>query len=156
MEDVAPAAASAARPPVWLVLDEVKDPQNFGALLRSALFLGCGGVVACAKNSASLSPAVSKSSAGALELMPVWSLAPGNPYHIMRVACHPAQVGGRGLVGARSPSARQSEILSRQNLAPACARLCVRARPRGEHAQLRGAGGFRDRPRHRGFGPLMK
>ena len=81
MEDVAPAAAAdgaaAARPPVWLVLDEVKDPQNFGALLRSALFLGCGGVVACAKNSAALSPAVSKASAGAMELMTVRAAGAG-------------------------------------------------------------------------------
>ena len=76
----APVAGPGRRPPVWLVLDEVKDPQNFGALLRSALFLGCGGVIACAKNSAALSPAVSKASAGALELMPVRS-PPLPPIH---------------------------------------------------------------------------
>lgn len=60
--------------PHWLALDEVWDPQNFGALLRSAHFLGMSGVVVCAKNSASLSPTVSKASAGALELMPVYSV----------------------------------------------------------------------------------
>ena len=38
-------------PPVWLALDEVVDPQNLGAVLRSAHFLGVSGVVVCAKNS---------------------------------------------------------------------------------------------------------
>ena len=56
-----------------LVLDEVWDPQNFGALLRTAYFLGCDQVVTCSKNSAPLSPAVSKASSGAMELMDVYS-----------------------------------------------------------------------------------
>ncbi|KAJ7517329.1 hypothetical protein O6H91_21G019100 [Diphasiastrum complanatum] len=55
--------------PVWIALDEVKDPQNFGAILRSAYFFGARGVVVCAKNSAPLSGVVSKASAGALEVM---------------------------------------------------------------------------------------
>eukprot|EP01039_Chlorochromonas_danica_P004783 gene4783-5243_t len=58
---------------IVLVLDEVWDPQNFGALLRTAYFLGCDKVVACAKNSAPLSAIVSKASAGAMEVMPVYS-----------------------------------------------------------------------------------
>lgn len=49
------------------------DPQNFGALLRTAYFLGCDKVVVCSKNSAPLSPAVSRASAGAMEVMPVYS-----------------------------------------------------------------------------------
>jgi len=56
-----------------LCLDEVWDPMNFGALLRTAHFLKCDGVVVCAKNSAPLSPTVSKASAGALELMQVFA-----------------------------------------------------------------------------------
>ncbi len=59
--------------PVWVALDEVVDPQNFGAILRSAYFLGATGVVVCAKNSAPLSGVVSKASAGALEVMEVQS-----------------------------------------------------------------------------------
>ena len=58
---------------VWLALDEVVDPQNLGALVRSASFLGASGVVICSKNSASLSPVVSKASAGALELATIHS-----------------------------------------------------------------------------------
>jgi len=56
-----------------LALDEVWDPQNFGALLRTSYFLKCDKVVVCAKNSAPLSPVVSKASAGALEVMEVYS-----------------------------------------------------------------------------------
>lgn len=56
-----------------LVLDEVWDPQNFGALLRSAYFLGVQQVVVCAKNSAPLSAVVSKASAGVMELMKIYS-----------------------------------------------------------------------------------
>lgn len=58
-------------PPCYLVLDEVTDPQNAGALLRSAHFLGADGVIACRRNSCRLSPVVSKASAGALEMMRV-------------------------------------------------------------------------------------
>lgn len=56
-----------------LALDEVWDPQNFGALLRTCHFLGVDKVVVCAKNSAPLSPTVSKASSGAMELMDVFS-----------------------------------------------------------------------------------
>ena len=60
--------------PCILALDEVWDPQNFGALLRTAHFLQCDGVVVCSKNSAPLSPAVSKVSSGAMESMEVNSV----------------------------------------------------------------------------------
>lgn len=59
----------------YLVLDEVTDPQNVGALLRSAYFLRASGVIMCRRNSASLSPVVSKASAGALELMDVYGIS---------------------------------------------------------------------------------
>ncbi|CAN0067778.1 unnamed protein product, partial [Scytosiphon promiscuus] len=76
IEDKPPAPlAAAATGQVWLALDEVTDPQNFGALLRSAHFFGASGVVTCAKNSASLTATVSKSSAGAVEVMRVHSTA---------------------------------------------------------------------------------
>lgn len=58
----------------YLVLDEVNDPQNAGALLRSAHFLGADGVIACKRNSCRLSAVVSKASAGALEIMNVWGV----------------------------------------------------------------------------------
>ena len=54
---------------VVLALDEVVDPQNMGALLRTALFVGVTAVVASKRNCAPLTPAVSTSSAGALEVL---------------------------------------------------------------------------------------
>jgi 21S rRNA (GM2251-2'-O)-methyltransferase len=56
------------RYPCVLALDEVGDPMNLGALLRTAHFLGVEKVILCAKNSAPLSPVVSKASAGAMEV----------------------------------------------------------------------------------------
>lgn len=66
-----PEERKGARPAVWVALDEIMDPQNFGAILRSAFFLGAEGIVVCAKNSAPLSGIVSKASSGALEAMEV-------------------------------------------------------------------------------------
>ncbi|MQM03751.1 hypothetical protein Taro_036540 [Colocasia esculenta] len=57
------------KPPLWVALDEVMDPQNLGAILRSAYYFGVEGVVLCAKNSAPLSGVVSKASAGSLEMI---------------------------------------------------------------------------------------
>jgi len=70
MQTMVPPPEGGARA-VWLALDEVTDPQNLGSLLRSALFLGAAGVLVSEKNSAPLSPAVSRASAGAMELMQV-------------------------------------------------------------------------------------
>jgi 21S rRNA (GM2251-2'-O)-methyltransferase len=59
--------------PLWLCLDEITDPQNLGAVIRSAYFLGATGVLICGKNSAPLSGVVSKASAGAVEKMSIYS-----------------------------------------------------------------------------------
>lgn len=57
--------------PCYVVLDEVTDPQNAGAIMRTAYFLGASGVIVCTRNSCNLSPVVSKASAGSMELMEV-------------------------------------------------------------------------------------
>lgn len=50
-----------------LMLDSIQDPQNLGALLRTALCVGVDGVILPKDNCAVPTPAVSKASAGALE-----------------------------------------------------------------------------------------
>ena len=56
----------------WLLLlDSIVDPQNLGALIRTAACAGVGAVVIPRDRSARPSPSVSKASAGALEHVPV-------------------------------------------------------------------------------------
>ena len=50
-----------------LILDNLLDPQNLGAILRTALCVGIDGVIMPQDRSAPPTPAVSKASAGALE-----------------------------------------------------------------------------------------
>ncbi|KAF7725623.1 hypothetical protein EC973_009502, partial [Apophysomyces ossiformis] len=59
--------------PFWIALDEIQDPQNLGSILRTAHFFGVDGVVLSSKNSAPLSSAVAKVSAGAVEFIDIYS-----------------------------------------------------------------------------------
>lgn len=69
IKELDPISSREEKGSLWVALDEVTDPQNLGAIIRSAYFFGASGVVLCAKNSAPLSGVVSKASAGSLELM---------------------------------------------------------------------------------------
>jgi len=69
IRELDPVSVDEGKGALWIALDEVTDPQNLGAIIRSSYFFGASGVVLCAKNSAPLSGVVSKASAGSLELM---------------------------------------------------------------------------------------
>jgi 23S rRNA (guanosine2251-2'-O)-methyltransferase len=71
LPDLLDAARARGEPPFLLLLDGVTDPQNLGALLRSAHALGAHGLVLPKDRSAGITPAVSKAAAGALEHCPV-------------------------------------------------------------------------------------
>ncbi|KAI3714707.1 hypothetical protein L6452_21666 [Arctium lappa] len=86
--------------PLWLALDEVMDPQNLGAIIRSSYFFGASGVVLCAKNSAPLSGVVSKASAGSLELTELRSCK-----NMMQFLVSSAENGWRVLGGSVSSRA---------------------------------------------------
>ncbi|HJT63257.1 MAG TPA: 23S rRNA (guanosine(2251)-2'-O)-methyltransferase RlmB [Candidatus Limnocylindria bacterium] len=75
--EILAASAAAHRPPFILVLEQLQDPVNLGAVLRTAEAAGVDGVIFPDRGSAPLSAAAVKSSAGAsehLRLAPVGSL----------------------------------------------------------------------------------
>lgn len=57
--------------PLLVALDQVEDPQNLGAICRTAECAGATGVVIPERRSAAVTPAVCKASAGAVEHLPV-------------------------------------------------------------------------------------
>jgi 23S rRNA (guanosine2251-2'-O)-methyltransferase len=59
------------RPACLLLADQVTDPRNFGALVRSAEATGVGGVVIPQDRSASVTAAVAKAAAGATAFVPI-------------------------------------------------------------------------------------
>ncbi len=63
---VADLVASAAGPPLLVVLDGIEDPQNVGTILRTADAAGADGVIRQARHAAPLAGAAAKASAGAV------------------------------------------------------------------------------------------
>jgi len=57
--------------PFYLILDGVEDPQNLGAILRSAVCAGANGVILPKHHCAPLTAAACKASAGAVEYIPI-------------------------------------------------------------------------------------
>jgi 23S rRNA (guanosine2251-2'-O)-methyltransferase len=64
-------ALLAERDAFLVALDGVTDPQNLGAVLRTAETMGATGAVLPTHRAVGLSPAVTKAAAGALEYLPV-------------------------------------------------------------------------------------
>ena len=71
VEDIFALAESRNEPPFILVCDEIADPHNLGAILRTAECAGVHGVVIPKRRSVGLTAAVGKASAGAVEYVPV-------------------------------------------------------------------------------------
>jgi 23S rRNA (guanosine2251-2'-O)-methyltransferase len=69
LEDVL--ARQTGQPPLVLLLDEVSDPYNFGAILRTAEAVGAQGVVIPKRRAVPLTETVAKAAAGAVEYVPV-------------------------------------------------------------------------------------
>jgi 23S rRNA (guanosine2251-2'-O)-methyltransferase len=57
--------------PLLVALDQVQDPQNLGAICRSAECAGAAGLIFPERRAAEVTPAVCKASAGAVEHLPI-------------------------------------------------------------------------------------
>lgn len=75
VDDIFDLAEKRNEAPFIVICDEVEDPHNLGAIIRTAELAGVHGIIIPKRRSASLSYAVGKTSAGALEYMPVARVA---------------------------------------------------------------------------------
>ena len=71
LEDILARAEAQGEPPLLLLLDGIEDPHNVGALLRTADAAGVHGVLLPERRSCALTATVAKTSAGAVEYVPV-------------------------------------------------------------------------------------
>ncbi len=71
LEDIFEKAEAAGQPPFVIVCDELEDAHNLGAVIRSAEAAGCHGVIIPKRRAVGLTSTVYKTSAGAVEYMPV-------------------------------------------------------------------------------------
>lgn len=75
LDDILALAESRGEAPFVVVCDEISDPHNLGAIIRSAECVGAHGVVIPKRRSAGLTAVVGKTSAGAAEHLPVARVA---------------------------------------------------------------------------------
>ena len=71
IDDILKKAQDAGEPPVIVICDELSDPHNLGAIIRTAECAGAHGIIIPKRRSVGLTAVVGKASAGALEYMPV-------------------------------------------------------------------------------------
>lgn len=71
IDDILKKARDAGEPPLIVICDELSDPHNLGAIIRTAECAGAHGIIIPKRRSVGLTAVVGKASAGALEYMPV-------------------------------------------------------------------------------------
>ena len=71
IDDILEEAASRGETPLIVICDELSDPHNLGAIMRSAECAGAHGVIIPKRRSVGLTATVAKASAGAIEYMKV-------------------------------------------------------------------------------------
>ena len=71
VEDILAKAEEKGEPPFLILLDNVEDPHNLGAIIRTANLAGAHGVIIPKRRAVGLTSTVAKTSAGALNYTPV-------------------------------------------------------------------------------------
>lgn len=71
VEDILASANERNEKPFIIICDEIEDPHNLGAIVRTAEACGVHGIIIPKRRSASLNATVAKAASGALEYMPV-------------------------------------------------------------------------------------
>ena len=71
VEDLFQLAQERGEPPFFVLCDELEDPHNLGAIIRTAECAGAHGVIVPKRRSAGLTAVVAKTSAGAVSYLPV-------------------------------------------------------------------------------------
>ena len=71
LDDILNLAQIRKEPPFVIILDEIEDPHNLGAIMRTAECAGVHGIIIPKRRSVGLTSAVAKISAGAIEYIPV-------------------------------------------------------------------------------------
>ena len=120
VEDILNIAREKGEKPLIVVCDEISDPHNLGAIIRTAECAGAHGVVIPKRRSAGLTSVVAKTSAGAVSYVPV-----------ARVPNIPAlleQLQKRGRVGLRHGGRGRVRPLFRRPQGPRCHRHRQRGR----------------------------
>ena len=97
IDDIFARAAERGEPPLIVACDEISDPHNFGAIIRSAECAGAHGVIIPKRRSAGLTAIVDKTSAGAAEHLPV-ARVPNLPSALEELKRRGVWIGGGGLL----------------------------------------------------------
>ncbi len=71
VKDILKKAEEKGEPPFIILLDEIEDPHNLGAIIRTACLAGAHGVIVTKRRSAGLTATVVRASAGAIHYVPV-------------------------------------------------------------------------------------
>ena len=74
VEDILALAAEKGEPPFIFLLDNIEDPHNLGAIIRTANLAGAHGVIIPKRRAVGLTATVARTSAGALNYTPVAKL----------------------------------------------------------------------------------
>lgn len=71
IEELINSIKQTGQPPFIVILDQLNDPHNFGAIMRTAHLLGVHGIVIPKDNSAQVGPAATKAASGAVEYLKI-------------------------------------------------------------------------------------